>query len=37
MFVPESLRLQVLAMCHDSLPAGHFGHAKTMSLVSRQF
>ena len=36
-YVPESLRLDVLRMHHDDPLAGHFGIAKTTELLSRNY
>lgn len=36
-YVPDSIRLEVLRLCHDSLLAGHFGIEKTMNLVMRSY
>jgi len=38
-YVPDSdaIKVQILRQCHDSLPAGHFGQAKTFELVTRDF
>ena len=35
-YVPEddSIKLQILKMCHDSTTAGHLGQAKTLEIVS---
>jgi transposase InsO family protein len=39
LYVPpdNTLRAQVLRMHHDSEYAGHFGHAKTLELLSRKY
>jgi hypothetical protein len=37
MYVPESLRLEVLRQHHDDPLAGHFGVAKTLELLSRNY
>lgn len=37
LYVPNSLRLQVLQHSHDSWLAGHFGFLKTLQLALRQF
>src|SRR5436190_438213 len=36
-YVPETLRLEVLRMHHDDRLAGHFGIAKTLELLSRNY
>lgn len=38
-YVPDcdSLRAQVMDCCHNSKLAGHFGHRKSLDLVSRSF
>ena len=37
LIVPESLRADVLSVCHDSKTAGHYGTDKTFSRVSSGF
>lgn len=36
-YVPPSLRLDILRLCHYSPRAGHFGFIKTLHLLNRQF
>jgi transposase InsO family protein len=36
-YVPPPLRLSILSANHDSALAGHFGAAKTIELIQRQF
>ena len=36
-YIPETLRLDVLRMHHDDPLAGHFGIAKTIELLSRNY
>jgi hypothetical protein len=35
--VPSSLRLSVMKLCHDTLPSGHLGIRKSLSLVARTY
>ena len=37
LYVPESLRTDVLKQCHDDPLADHFGTRKTLSLVQRRY
>ena len=37
LFVPKSLRLDIIESRHDSVLAGHPGHARTLNLVSRDY
>ena len=37
LYVPESARVEVLRLSHDSKLAGHFGVSKTEELLSRSF
>ena len=36
-YIPETLRLDVLRMHHDDRLAGHFGIARTLELLSRNY
>jgi transposase InsO family protein len=38
-YVPsdDTIKLQILRQCHDSTSAGHFGQAKTLEMVTRDF
>ena len=36
-YVPESLRLEILRMHHDDPLAGHFGESRTLELLSRNY
>ena len=36
-YVPESLRLDILRQHHDDPLAGHFGIARTLELLSRNY
>ena len=37
LYVPPSLRLKVLDMCHDAPLAGHYGQQRTQKLVERNY
>ena len=37
LFVPKSLQLDIIESRHDSILAGHPGHARTLNLVSRDY
>jgi hypothetical protein len=37
LYIPESLRKDILFMCHDSPIAGHYGQKRTVELVKRDF
>ena len=36
-YVPETLRNQVISLFHDNAESGHFGARRTAELVSRDF
>jgi hypothetical protein len=37
LYVPEGARIEVMQHCHDDPLAGHYGFARTLELVQREF